>query len=73
MNPFADLSEENHSQVRKYLRFFRQKRDGMLRALKREISDVQDERIHEDMYTKDDMMEYSDYLGSAIHVSIAIH
>ncbi|RYH20431.1 hypothetical protein EON65_23480 [archaeon] len=68
MDPFNSLSLENHDQIRKYLRFFRQKKDGILRSLQREVNDIKAERLNEDMYTKDDMQEFADFLMSAIRV-----
>ncbi len=69
MNPFNDLSEDNHDQIRKYLRFFRQKKEGILRAVNREFTDVKADRLNEDMYSKDDVHEFADFLASAIRVS----
>lgn len=67
-NPFASLSEENHDQIRKYLRFLRNKKDGMLRSLQREIDDIKSDRLEEDVYSKDDVHEFADFLTSAIRV-----
>lgn len=68
-NPFASLSEDNQDQIRKYLRFLRNKKDGMLRALQLEIDDVKGDRLHEDVYTKEDVQDFADFLTSAIRVS----
>ncbi len=68
MNPFSDLSGDNQDQVLKYLRFFRQKRDGIMRTMARELNDIKTERLNEDMYTKDDVYEYSDFVASAVRV-----
>ena len=43
-NPFGRLSEFNHSQIRKYLNFFRGKRQSSLRALAQEFADVKHDR-----------------------------
>lgn len=67
--PFANLSEENHEQIRKYLRFLRNKKDGILRSLQREIEDIRSDRLTEDMYSRDDMNDFVDFLASAIKVS----
>lgn len=67
-NPFSNLNEDNHEQVRKYLRFFRQKKDGILRSLAREINDIKAERLNEDVYTRDDMADFAEYLSSAVKV-----
>ncbi len=69
-NPFASLSEDNQDQIRKYLRFLRNKKDGMVRALQLEIDDIKTERLHEDMFTKEDVHEFADFLTSAIRVRI---
>jgi len=71
MNPFSTLSEENHEQIRKYLRFFRQKKDGILRSLNREINDIKSERLNEDVYTRDDMIDFAEYLSSAIKAQVS--
>lgn len=68
MNPFEDLSQDNHDQIRKYLRFFRQKKDGIIRDIDREFEDIRNDKLEETMFTKEDMLEYSDYLSSAIKV-----
>jgi hypothetical protein len=67
-NPFSNLSDDNHEQIRKYLKFFRLKKDGMLRSLQREIDEIKADRLNEDMYTKDDVSEFADFLSSAIKV-----
>lgn len=66
--PFSNLSEENHEQIRKYLRFLRNKKDGILRSLQREIEDIRSDRLTEDMYSRDDVNEFVDFLTSAIKV-----
>jgi len=68
MNPFSTLSEDNHEQIRKYLRFFRNKKEGALRAVEREINEIRSERLNEDVYTRDDMTDFADYLSSAVRV-----
>lgn len=69
MNPFGSLTPDNDEQIRKYLRFFRQKKDGMSRTINKEFTDMKNERLYEDMYTKEDVMEYTDFLASSIRVS----
>jgi hypothetical protein len=71
MNPFEDLSGDNHDQIRKYLRFFRQKKDGIIREIDREFIDIRNDKLEETMFTKEDMLEYSDHLASAIKVCVA--
>lgn len=68
MNPFGELSEDNHDQIRKYLRFFRQKRDGMLRSIAHEFADAKADRLNDDMFSKDDVEELLDFLESAVKV-----
>lgn len=68
-NPFQSLSDENQDQIRKYLRFFRAKKDGLLRAIQLEINDIKAEKLNEEMFTKEDLLEYTDFLTSAIRVS----
>ncbi len=71
MDPFNSLSAENHEQMRKYLRFFRQKKDGILRSLQREVSYIKSERLDEDMYTREDMQDFTEFLCSAIQTNLA--
>lgn len=68
MNPFDDLSHDNHDQIRKYLRFFRQKKDGIIRDIESEFADIRNDKLEETMFTKEDMLEYTDFLSSAIKV-----
>lgn len=68
MNPFDELNSDNHDQIRRYLRFFRQKKDGVVRDIEREFADVKNDRLDETMFTREDMIEYSDFLSSAITV-----
>lgn len=68
MNPFGRLSEENDDQMRKYLKFFRQKKDGIIRSINREFIDIKDDKLDEEVYTKDDVSEYTDFLATAIKV-----
>lgn len=70
MDAFGDLSEANHDQIRKYLTFFRTKREGILRTLKSEFDDARSDRLDENMYSKEDVEEYSDYLASAVRVCL---
>lgn len=70
MNPFGSLSDENHDQIRKYLRFFRQKKDGILRSIQREINDIKADRVDEDVFTREDLLDLLEFLSSAIKVSI---
>ena len=65
-NPFANLNEQNTTQVSKYLRFFRNKKDGLIRTIARECDDARTDRLHEDMYSKEDMEEFSDFIVSTV-------
>lgn len=40
----------------------------MLRALQREIDEIKADRLNEDMYTREDVSEFADFLSSAIKV-----
>jgi len=72
MNPFGHLSEENDDQIRKYLKFFRQKKDGIIRSINREFVDIKSDKLDEEVYTKDDVSEYTDFLASAIKVQLLL-
>lgn len=72
MNPFEDLSQDNHDQIRKYLRFFRQKKDGIIRDIESEFADIRNDKLEETMFTKEDMLEYTDFLSSAIKVLYSV-
>lgn len=70
-NSLNSLSEENHEQLTKYLRFFRSKKESLVRSMRREFADVKSDRLHEDMYTASDMAEYTDYVESALNTLIS--
>ena len=57
-NPFGDLSGDNVTQITKYLKFFRQKKDGVLRSIANEFDHVKTEKIYEEMYSKDDVVDF---------------
>ncbi len=57
-NPFGDLSGDNITQITKYLKFFRQKKDGILRSIANEFDHVKTEKIYEEMYSKDDVVDF---------------
>ncbi len=69
MNPFASLSDENQDQIRKYLKFFRQKKDGILRSIQREINDLESERLNEEVFTREDVLDLVEFFSSAVKVS----
>ena len=70
--PFGDLSEENHDQIRKYLRFFRQKKDGILRAIVREFADAKTDRLNEEVFSKEDVEEFADFMSTAVRVGLSL-
>lgn len=41
----------------------------MLRSLQREVDDIKADRLNEDVYSREDMLEFADILTSAIRVS----
>jgi hypothetical protein len=64
------MYDDPSDQLKKYLRFFRMKQDGIIRAIKNEINEVQHEKLHEEMYTKDDVTDFADYVSSTIQVPL---
>jgi hypothetical protein len=69
MDPFESLSEDNRGQITKYIRFFGQKKDSLARSIANEFANVQADKLYEDMYSKDDVIDFCDFLCSAIKVS----
>ena len=67
-DPFSGLSSENGAQIRKYLRFFAQKKEGIVRVINNEFADAKADKLHEDVYTKDDVEDFCDFLLSATRV-----
>lgn len=43
-----------------------------MRDIDREFEDIRSDRLEETMFTRDDMIEYSDFLASAIRVSVQV-
>jgi hypothetical protein len=68
MNPFLNLSEDNTSQVLKYLKFFRQKKEAILRAVTHEFNDVKNDRLTSEVFTREDFEEFTEYLENSIQV-----
>lgn len=66
MNPFSSLDANGVDNLRRYLRFFRQKREGLVRTVAREFEDAKADRIHEDVYSREEMEEFADYLKSSL-------
>lgn len=71
-SPFSDLNEDSLHQINKYLRFFRQKKEACLRTISHEFVDIKNDRLREDMYSKEEMEEFADFLQSAVRVSFEI-
>jgi hypothetical protein len=70
MNPFVNLSEDNQVEILKYIKFFRQKKDGIVRALKSEFCDFKNDKLSkESVFSKDDLEEFADILESEVRVS----
>jgi hypothetical protein len=70
MNPFNELTEDNHAQIRKYLRFFRQKKEACVRSLKREFLDTKEEKLNDAVISRDEAVEMIDFLESSITVQV---
>ena len=62
MNPFHRLSDENQSQLLRYIKFLRSKKDSALRSLGNEFEDAKSDRLNEDMFSRDDMIDFADVL-----------
>eukprot|EP01041_Mallomonas_annulata_P000069 gene69-81_t len=71
MNPFGNLDEDNDEQIRKFIRFFRQKKDGILRSISSEIDEAKQDRLNEDMFTKEDMTDFSEYISSLVRTQLS--
>jgi hypothetical protein len=70
MDPFHSLTDENQDQVRKYLKFFRQKREAIIRTITHEFRDARNDRLEEmEMFSREDMEEFVDFLESSVSVS----
>lgn len=69
MNPFESLSEDNHDQIQKYLRFFAQKKEGLLRTINIEFSDAKADKLNEDMYSREEVEDFCDFLAVSVKVS----
>lgn len=68
MNTLTKLTDDNHEQVRKYLRFFRNKKEGFLRSLNNEFKELNNDKITMEVFSKEDVEDFSDYLRSAVQV-----
>lgn len=67
-NPFADLSEHNIAQIAKYLKFFRSKRDAALRSVDNEFHHIKQDKLNEDMFTKEEMEDFADFMLATVRV-----
>lgn len=70
MNPFDSLSNENHDQIQKYLKFFAQKKEGLLRTINIEFNDARADKLNESMYSKEDVEDFCDFLAVAVKVRL---
>ena len=70
--PFSNLTEDGADQIAKYLRFFRQKKDGLVRVITRECEDAKRDKLESDehMYTKEDMEDFADFITSSVRSHI---
>jgi hypothetical protein len=69
MNPLQNLRPASNIEVRKYLKFFRQKRDSALRSIDNEFSSISSNRLVDDVYSKEDVEDIVDFLQSSMRVS----
>lgn len=65
-NPFSGLTELNINQIAKYLRFFRQKKDSLLRTINNEFNDMKDDKLNDEMYTKEDTVEFANFMQASV-------
>lgn len=72
MDPFGNLSDENQEQIRKFLRFLKQKHDGIVRSVANEINDIKNDRLQDEMFSREDMKDFSDVISSTMKVSLRI-
>jgi hypothetical protein len=65
---FGKLNPETLEQVRKYLTFFRQKKDALLRTIMRELSDMKNDTMEmgDITFSKEDMENFADKMISSI-------
>ena len=66
------LNDNSHDQIRKYIKFFRQKKEGIVRTINREFSDIRNDKLEqENMFTKEEMEEYTDHLQTTIRSTVS--
>lgn len=68
--PFGDLNEENLQQINKFLRFFRQKRESVLRSIHHEFQDIKHDKLQGDLFSREDMEEFADFVHSAVRSQV---
>ncbi len=68
MEVISGLNDTNQAQISKYLKYFRQKRESSIKLVNAEIKDVKNDRLNEDVYSKDDVEDVLDFLNSALRV-----
>mmetsp|Transcript_4408 Transcript_4408/g.6074 ORF Transcript_4408/g.6074 Transcript_4408/m.6074 type:complete len:286 (-) Transcript_4408:436-1293(-) len=62
METLKDLNPEHQDQIRQFLKFFRSKREVALQALSHDFEDIKSDRLYEDMYSQDDVVDLLDNL-----------
>ena len=71
-DPMESLNNNNNEQIRKYVKFFRQKKDAIVRTINREFSDIRNYKLEqENMFTKEEMEEYTDHLQTTIRSTVS--
>lgn len=71
-DPTSALNDNSNEQIRKYIKFFRQKKDGIVRTINREFSDIRNFKLEqESMFTKEEMEEYTDHLQTTVRSTIS--
>ena len=71
-DPTESLNDNSNEQIRKYIKFFRQKKDAIVRTINREFSDIRNDKLEqENMFTKEEMEDYTDHLQTTIRSTIS--
>ena len=65
-SPFKGLNEQGANALSKYLRFFRAKKDGLIRTILRECDETREHHLHEDMYSKEEVENFADFLVGSV-------
>ena len=48
--------------------FFAQKNEGIVRTINNEFTDAKTDKLNEDMYTREDIDDFCDFLSTAVRV-----